>query len=288
MRDLNFQLKSITAHNRDGSFKTQADRHRVLQMCANQLHTLGYKLEKVNNLGLRHINVLIDHWKERNLSSATIKNYVSHLRWLSEKIGKPSLLPKSNTQLGIENRKYLNNEENKAVRLAQEQLGKIRDPHLKASIELQREFGLRKEEALKIRPEIANKGDKLYLRASWCKGGRERYVPVLTEPQRNALNNAKEIAKGGSLIPPEKSYKQQAKSYDKATAKAGFNGHGLRHQYAQDRYKELTGRDCPKAGGLPYKEHSSEQKEADKEARQVIAEELGHGRIEITNNYLGR
>lgn len=288
MRDLNFVIKSITARNRDGSFKTQADRHKTLQMCANKLHELGYQLQKVNNIGLRHIKALVSHWKEQKLSIATVKNYVAHLRWLSEKIGKPSLLPKNNAQLGIEKRTYVNNETNRAIRLTTEQLNKIRNPYIKASVHLIPVFGLRKEESLKIRPDIADKGNRLYLKASWCKGGRERCIPIRTESQRNALNHAKEIANGGSMIPPRKTYKQHAKSYDKATARAGFNGHGLRHQYAQDRYKEITDRDCPKAGGPSYKKLSPAQKENDHEARQTIAEELGHARPEITNVYLGK
>ncbi|MFQ5431227.1 MAG: hypothetical protein ACE5EN_01820 [Nitrospinota bacterium] len=120
------------------------------------------------------------------------------------------------------------------------------------------------------------------------KGGRERYILIRTESQRNALNRAKEVANGGSIIPPGKTFNQHAKSYDKATTRAGFNGHGLRHRYAQDRYRQLTGWDCPKAGGPKFNKLSPAQKETDRDARQTIAEELGHGRPEITNVYLGR
>lgn len=49
------------------------------------------------------------------------------------------------------------------------------------SLELQQAFGLRREEAMKIRPCIADRDDRLFLQASWTKGGRERIVPIRTE-----------------------------------------------------------------------------------------------------------
>ena len=66
------------------------------------------------------------------------------------------------------------------------------------------------------------------------------------------------------------------------------NLHGLRHAYAQKRYKELTGWDAPINGGLKSVELTPSQKEIDYRARMVLAEELGHGREAITVNYCGR
>jgi integrase len=49
------------------------------------------------------------------------------------------------------------------------------------SLRLQRAFGLRREEAIKLQPRWADRGDHLQLKASWTKGGRERTVPIRTE-----------------------------------------------------------------------------------------------------------
>ena len=69
----------------------------------------------------------------------------------------------------------------------------------------------------------------------------------------------------------------------------GLNkAHGLRHGYAQQRYLELTGRQCAACGGLERREMSPEMRQTDREARQLITEELGHTRDEITSVYLGR
>ena len=79
-----------------------------------------------------------------------------------------------------------------------------------------------------------------------------------------------------------------------------FSGwHGERHTYAQTRYEALVGAPCPVvAGGRHGKAHHaflaerlglslSQAKAWDIENRKIIAEELGHGRIGITNAYLG-
>ena len=41
MRDLNYELKQMCRRNSHGSFATQRDRERVLDLVANQLHELG-------------------------------------------------------------------------------------------------------------------------------------------------------------------------------------------------------------------------------------------------------
>ncbi len=64
--------------------------------------------------------------------------------------------------------------------------------------------------------------------------------------------------------------------------------YGLRHQYAQTRYRELTGWPAPAAGGSRSRGLTPSQREADREARLTISEELGHEREPITTVYLGR
>lgn len=63
---------------------------------------------------------------------------------------------------------------------------------------------------------------------------------------------------------------------------------GLRHAYAQRRYRELTGKACPAAGGLPSKQLTTEQRVLDEQARLTISNELGHAREAISAVYLGR
>ena len=138
---------------------------------------------------------------------------------------------------------------------------------------------------------MADLGDMLHLQKTWCKGGRERYVPITNEHQRQVLDKAKRMFNDvkRSLVPTCFSYKRQRINYDDQVKKAGLKKlHGLRHAYAQQRYKELTGWDAPLAGGPSKKELTIEQRRQDYRVRLTISEELGHSREQITATYLGR
>ena len=194
----------------------------------------------------------------------------------------------SNDFYGIPDRQFVS-ESSKAKGLAGEQLGQVKDEHVQMSLRLQQAFGLRREEALKIRPRWADRGDHLHLKASWTKGGRERIVPIRTKEQRALLEQAKRLAGLGALIPGGRSYIEQLRIYERHTANAGLSKmHGLRHAYAQQRYLELTGWPSPHGGGPSKKDLTPAQREADLQARLAISRELGHVREQITAVYLGR
>ena len=93
------------------------------------------------------------------------------------------MISQSNSDLGIDKRVYVTNE-NKGKTLTEAQLNAVSDPYLKMSLQLQAAFGLRREEAMKIIVDKAIQGDRLVLDASWCKGGRDRAIPILTDEQR--------------------------------------------------------------------------------------------------------
>ena len=156
------------------------------------------------------------------------------------------------------------------------------------SLELQRAFGLRREEAIKFQPHYADREDHLLLKASWTKGGRARTIPIRTEAQRALLVRAHQLAGRGSLIPLDRNYRQQLRVYERHTANAGLTRmHGLRHAYAQERYAALTGRVAPAAGGPPVATLSREERQQDHVVRAQISRELGHERIQILSVYCG-
>ncbi len=215
-----------------------------------------------------------------------MKNRLAVARWWAEKVNKSSVIFRDNTHYGIGHRSFIPSD-NKAWRLTQERLSQIKDPHIRLSLELQWQFGLRREEAIKFTPALSDKEDKLHL-IKGTKGGRPREIPIRTVEQRELLDRVHGLAGRGSLIPATRSYKDQLNLFEYQTRKASLSGtHGLRHQYAQDRYHELTGRLAPIAGGAKRKELSIDEKQQDSAARQIISEELGHTRVDITNTYLG-
>ncbi|WMS89291.1 phage integrase N-terminal domain-containing protein [Pleionea litopenaei] len=287
-KNISYDLHLLQRRNRDGSIATQSNRNRILQQMGKQLHELGFRNMQAKSLKEKHVDALVKKWQADGLSAGTMKNRMSTLRWWAEKIGKRNIVARDNSHYGIDDRQYVS-QESKAQKLENETLGKIKDPYLKMSLELQREFGLRREESMKFQPSYADQGDFIRLKASWTKGGRERVVPITSESQRTALDKAHKIAGRGSLIPPNKKYIQQLRLYEKHTSEVGLSKlHGLRHEYAQRRYCELTGWKAPVAGGPSSKQLTAEQKQLDRSVRLQISEELGHSREQITTVYLGR
>lgn len=287
MDDLTYTLRQLCRRNRDGSHTTQADRMRSLTLAAQQLREAGFRQMTASSLKGRHVQALLDRWQRESLSPGTIKNRLSHLRWWAEKTGKPGVLPADNTLLGVPERRYVTNI-NKARELGSE-LDQITDAHVRMSLQLQGAFGLRREESIKFQPSYADRGDHLTLKGSWTKGGKARTVPITTPEQCEVLQAAHRLAGAGSLIPAHKSYIQQRHVYDGQCKKAGLSHmHGLRHQYAQDRYEALTGWKAPTVGGPSAEALNPAQRVLDTHARQTISWELGHERAEITAVYLGR
>jgi hypothetical protein len=285
--DLQRTIYQVLKYNRDGSYATQSDRKHILFKFAEDLISRGYALRDIKSLKGKHITAVIKYWQEKGLSTATIKNRTAVLRHLCVRINKMNIIP-SNTELCIGKRTYVP-ASNKA--LYNPNFSKITNEYIRVSLELQRVFGLRREESIKIKPWRADKGDHLSLQDSWCKGGRGRDIPIRTEEQRYWLNQAKNLVQHTdlSMIPLKKSYIQQRCIYDKQVSRAGLkNLHGLRHAYAQRRYKEFTGWDAPINGGLKSRELSTDQKKIDYQARMILTEELGHSREQITVNYCGR
>ena len=280
-------LANMLKRNKDGSYSTQAARHTILMQAANRLRELGFVNLSGQSLKTKHVDALVKSWLEENLSSGTIKNRLSHIRWWAEKINKQNIVARDNTHYGIENRRYVTNKDKSTS--IEGKLAKIKDPLVVASLRLQEAFGLRREESIKFQPRWADLGDKIHLKDTWCKGGRPREVPITSNEQRELLDELKKMVGSGSLIPPDKRYIDQLNRFRGLCQRAGIeNVHGLRHAYAQKRYKDLTGRDCPNKGGLKSKELSESQKKENMKARLTISRELGHNREEITAVYLGR
>lgn len=151
--------------------------------------------------------------------------------------------------------------------------------------ELARELGLRSKEASFIDARTALKQAKengFVSVSDGTKGGRYREVPIKTDAQREALERAA-IAQGTAraVMPREQNWKSWSAGELREVREAIGGLHELRAAYACERYKTETGHNAPCAGGKIL------DKTADKEARAKISQELGHGRIEVVNAYVG-
>lgn len=170
-------------------------------------------------------------------------------------------------------------------------------------LDLQREFGLRFEESAKLDAARAltqaeRSGTVRILDGT--KGGRLRIVPLTRpEPQLAALRAAARVqGEHHSLIPAAQSYAAFRGAAYREIAATGIHFHGERHSYAQERYQTLIGAPCPVVAGVSHRAHhpylsqalqisTADARERDHAARLQIALEMGHGRIDVTNSYLG-
>lgn len=286
MDDLAMHLVRLTRRNEDGSFKTQANRRHMLKLFARELRAGGFKLPSAGSLKPKHVEFLVSGWKTAQLSDRTIENRLSAARWWAEKVGKPSVIKRRNEDYGVCGDR---SPKMRAKKLDYAKLDAVTSPYVRLSLELQAAFGLRAEESIKFTPSYADRGDHIALKASWCKGGRARTVPITHDRQRELLDRVRKLAQGGALIEPGRNYIQQRWAYEHQATGAGLkNNHGLRHAWAQWRYEQLSGMKPPGKGGKSPEDMTRDERLRDRAARQALSYELGHNRLEITDVYLGR
>ena len=281
-----------------GSYATREMRESHLRRFVNAIYDSGYDRPRPHNLNRRHIDAALTRWADDGLSRRTIDNRLSTLRWLSRQLGKPNVMLRTNDAYPMIPRRDPVDFTDKARRLDRGDLDKVRDPHVRMSLILQHEFGLRRKEAIMIKVHEADRGGYLRLEETWTKGKRERDVPIVTDSQRQALEDAKALAPPGkALIPNDKTFAQQRWMYTAEAQRAGLSRlHGLRHAYAQDRYEALTrqldpagqGWTCPARGGPAMDDLDDTEAHIDQQARLQLSDEMGHGRLRITFVYLGK
>lgn len=237
------------------------------------------------------------------MSAATAQNYVSAVNSVMKLATEGAWQSVSPTKsCGIDQRSAIASE-NKAISSEKHaELTSGVSERLSAIMDLQRSLGLRFEESAKINAgqavAEARETGRVSIEAG-TKGGLEREVPA--SPAAVAALERAAALQGldRSMIPSSDSYKDfQRQAYAELREAGGSGFHGERHAFAQERYKELTGACAPVVEGWGRGERFERMAEAlgvsrdeakaiDQDARMQVAQELGHGRVEITNAYLG-
>lgn len=255
------------------------------------------KLEKITkDIVLLYGKELAAKVRNGDLAPATAQNYLSAINTVMNLVTKNRWESISPTKdCGIMLRTAIRQDAPGA--LAQEVYIKAKEAvelllgdRAAAIIELTREFGLRSKEASflnvhkAIEESIKDAGITITV---GTKGGRKRKVPITNPTQIEALKRARTAqGKERSVMPVDQNWKSWREGELRAAREivkkhTGGGLHDLRATYACVRYMILTGHPAPCAGGVIV------NKEADKAARLIISAELGHGRIDVTNEYLG-
>ena len=89
MRDLNYELKQLCRRNRDGSYATQRDRERVLDLVAGQLQELGYRHMAAASLTPKHVEGLVERVQAEGLTVPVKAGHASPCPCASHAIPKP-------------------------------------------------------------------------------------------------------------------------------------------------------------------------------------------------------
>lgn len=161
----------------------------------------------------------------------------------------------------------------------------IASPRGVAVCELARDWGLRSKEAslLNAKAALREAQERGSIRVEdGTKGGRAREIPITNPAQIDTLRRAAD-AQGSAraVMPPDLNWKQWRGGELRTVREAMGGLHELRSAYACERYAAITGHGAPCTGEQIL------DRDVDRGARLLIAEELGHGRIDVASEYVG-
>jgi hypothetical protein len=241
------------------------------------------------------IKAVVENWKNAGYTVGTMQDKMSSLRSILNAAGNKEAASISNVKLGIREGRDVLNKANidKSCRIPGASLLEVKDVTVKAAIQLTASYGLRKEEAAKTVYQLSKghsveKDGKLVLKGKWCKNGRPREFTM--RDGGKALREVARTVLGVEIKGRVEQFRsridyavKQLKAEDK-----NVHMHGLRHAYAQERYREITGMLAPAAGGLKYAEMTPERQNDYIRAAGIIAHELGHNRETISQTYIGK
>ncbi|MBR3964704.1 MAG: tyrosine-type recombinase/integrase [Clostridia bacterium] len=295
-KNLVSQLNSILKHSNERSIKS---RHRYYEAAKRFCRFLAdnYRLQKFKNVEERHFRAYAEYLKENN-AATTIQTDLSGIRYFHEKSGSKNKLSKNDhldlpkRAVGKENRAWTPEEISKARAVARE-MGRV---DVEISLDLVPAFGLRIEELCRLKVEYlmhAKADGQLIVQG---KGKKTRPIPV-DENQMKIIKKYLDYAKASGRYPSDylisssekngvlhekrslqnwvsfhrekfmDENRADMKEEGKKDRHETISWHGLRHNYAQRRFEEVS-------------------KVSPEKAKKVVSHDLGHGREEITDIYL--
>ena len=234
---------------------------------------------------------LADQVAEGTLSAAYAQNLVSAVNTVMNAATRGQWQSVSPTrECGIAHRSSVRETPSMAIdRSRVEAAQAAMNDRSQAITDLARDLGLRSKEASLINARGALNEARETGRVTivdGTKGGRARQVPITQERQIASLERAALVqGEARSLIPQGQTWTQfrdgELREIRETLQDQGLTGlHDLRAGYASERYQALTGERPPLEGGQVSKAD-------DKAAREILAVELGHGRIDVIASYIG-
>jgi integrase len=266
------------------------------------LWQLGYKVKAPFNLRPKHIDALIESWKEKGICAGEFHSRISMINILLSWVKKESMCRSVRDICpNDEMRRKTVAQENKSWTAKGCDVGEIiakalvLDERFACVIALCAAFGLRLKEGVEMRPRRAVKegGGCCIKVVEGTKGGRPRFVDVKTDGQREVLEWAVRIAavtQSARMRWPGKTWEEAQSHFYRLLKKIGVTRdqlgvtmHGLRHEFAQENYTYISGLPPPIAGGALDRIDC----ESHEDAALYVSEQLGHGRKYVGGTYYG-
>ena len=284
------------------SGKSKFNVREEAKLIAQDFKDMGYKtntkFQSPTMISKQDFLNLAKHWKEKGYAVGTQQNKAAALRHILAACGnmKANL---DNKALGIESsgRDILNvkNENRGCKPLSESSINSIKDNSVKAAIKLIIQYGLRRDEALHAVWAISkgreiSKDGILSLQGSWAKNGRPRSFKMIDNgiALKDAAGLVRNFEIKGRVEQFRSKLERQFTKLKATENNKALHPHALRHNYAQNRYLSITGLTAPAGGGLNFKDMNKEQKGSYHSACEIIANEMGHSRDEISRTYIGR
>ena len=277
------QLKKLTRHNRQGSFKTRERYEESMKQFCRFLAD-NYRLEKLGNIAPKHVHAYVEHMQQKELKPATIKTELAAIRFWHDKLTRPRFKLPENAEMSLERRSFgkVNRtweiEEFNRFLIVCLQYG--REDYATIAC-LAHYAGLRIHECFRLDTATAEQVVKTGLISFKGKGGRLRTVPI-NDSIRTGLGQMLEITpRGHKLFVPQNSQTdieiermqqfiiRHRHEFQSGERTYPLHMHGLRHTYAQEQYLSLV------ASG-----------HTERAAELQVSKLLGHTRPEVTRIYL--
>lgn len=315
---LGTDVPAATGRPRSVGDRRFEDMHTIMGRAVTCLGKLGVRVQDVRTISRKNVLALCVYWiQEREVSHATLEQYVSTIRRYMVLIGKPDCVPAGKEwreclkRVGLEEianqrRVQLNTYDKSWAAHGvdpEEVIEAIKEesPVVSAALGLIYTFGLRASEAYQLEPERSAQEGGLYL---WkTKGGRPRHIPYSLDAawaakQRRAVDVAIRVAqqenpkrrvlaeKGLTPRQTKTRFYTVLTKFGITKAESNVTVHGLRNEYAMRMFRDLTGLPAPVEAAVPASEYFT-HKDLVHAAREQISLWMGHVRAQIVKAYTG-
>lgn len=259
-----------------GSHETLTSREKTLNQFVEFLRDNGIRLQKVENIKLKHVKQWIYNQKQQEISVRTLQNRLSHIRSVLTEGGSKFVTDHHFTNESLIGEKSSRQGTKRAI--SDEHFRKIIEnadrisPGLGALLRLERRLGLRSMEALRSIPSLKTwmkniKEGKPIEIIYGTKGGRKRVTdPPDLGQAYNAVRRALNVLgeNGGKWFEKSTDLKSAERLMRKTAREAGLHGaesmHSLRYAFTRERYEKYL------TEGL-----------SEKESLAATSMDLGHG-----------